>query len=183
MLFEPDWRPLFARVKRAKEHCSGRELAVLKELAEARESIACKLDLPPFKTIPDETLIELTKRPPKSEAELAKRRGMHPYCRGRGAAVLVAAIRKGLSGPKLSWSLPPRGGRRSRQSPELMERLKAWRAEMAERHDVEPDVILSMNAIRMLAAGASVASVLGEEPVRKWGEGDVQLALERLIGS
>lgn len=179
--FEQDDRPAFARVKRAKPACDGRALAVLNELAHERERISKALDLPPFRVISDEPLIDLATNPPHDVEALKRRRGMHPHCRRGAADALFAAIQRGKAGPKLAWPAPPRKKRRAFHSEEIMEAIKSWRAKEAQEHDLEPDLILSMRSIKALAQGGSLEDVMRDEASTAWGGGKIKESLARLL--
>ncbi|MBN1283576.1 MAG: ribonuclease D [Proteobacteria bacterium] len=178
---EPDERPAFARIKRAKERCDGRALAVLDELARARDEIARRLDLSLFRVISDDNLVELANRPPSDASDLARRRGMHPYLRGRGAAEIMAAVKRGLARPRLSWPRAPRHGRRALHSADLMDAIKSWRAKVAAEHGVEPDLILSMRSVKDLAHGTHLDEVLASEASNRWHIGTIRESLARLL--
>lgn len=180
--FEPDTRPLFARVKGARDSCDSRALAVLNELAELREEISKSLDLPPFRVISDEALIDLAVKPPRDVEDVKRRRGMHPHCRQRAAGEIVAAVKRGQAGRGLSWPSSPGKRKRTFQSADMMEVIKSWRAKVAAEHDLEPDLILSMRSIKELARGVSLEEVMRQEASASWGKGGIKESLARLLG-
>lgn len=165
--FEVDDRPAFVRVKGAMT-LGGRQLAVLDELALARDLLARKLDLPPFKLMADAVLVNLALHPPINAAGFARMKGMHPHCRGGGAGVLADAITRGLERQPLAWPRKAQNGKRLHKSPELFDALRSWRTQISEREGLEPDLVMPMAALKRLAAGEGVAAVLGEEPVKRW---------------
>lgn len=165
--FEPDERPGFMRVKGAIA-LGGRALALLDELVTAREELARKLDLPPFKLMGDGVLVKIAQHPPRDAAGFARMKGMHPHCRGEGARVLFDAVLRGKKRKPLAWPRKPHGGRRLHTSRELLTELKTWRTSVAEREGLDPDLILPLHALKRLAAGERVETVLEEEPVKRW---------------
>jgi len=166
--FVPDERPPFARVKGAS-NLSGRQLAILDELARMREEVARRLDLPTFKVIPDGLLVRLAERPPKDSAAVRGIRGMHPHCRTRAAQRIVEAVERGRRGRPLQWPKKKREkGRRLHQSRELLDSLKAWRAETARREGLDPALVMPLIALKRLSAGLSPDQVLRDDPVRSW---------------
>ncbi len=178
--FEPDERPLFARVKNARELCNDRELAVLNELVAVRDDIARDLDLPHFMVMADAVLIALAKDQPRTTHELALRRGMHPECRRKYAERLVSAVIKGLSAPALKWPLPERNERQREYSTVVFDALKAWRTGYAKQLDIEPELILSMNSLRKMAAGTAIDDILHEEAVGTWRFDEIKQALKKI---
>ena len=165
--FEPDDRPLFARVKGASK-LDGRRLAVLQELALARDEIARRLDMPTYMVIPDHALVGLVERPPKKASAMKGMRGIHPHCRGAGAKAIVDAIERGRVGKRLEWPKKKRLGKRLHQTPRLLAKLKEWRQWAALREGLEPDLIMPLIALKRLAGGLLPADVLRDDPVREW---------------
>ncbi len=165
--FAPDERPPFVRVKGASA-LSGRELAVLDELARLRDELARRLDLPTFKVIPDRTLVGLAQRPPRDEGAVRSTRGMHPHCRTAAARKILDAIERGRRAKPLQWPRKRHAGRRLHQSPRILDSLKSWRAEVARREEMDADLVMPLAALKRLAAGLPPEEVLGEEPVRRW---------------
>ncbi|MBN1534784.1 MAG: HRDC domain-containing protein [Spirochaetes bacterium] len=176
--YVPDGRPHFARVKRARELCDGRELATLNELATVREGIAEELDLPLFKVIGDEPLIALAKRPPRSAGELKSRRGLHPLCRSRYAGRIMEALRRGRNAPAPRW---PHSGDRRGYSGRLFNDLKDWRGDYAAELNVDPDLVLSMDSLRDLARGDEIAAVLRKEPIHVWRGDEIRRQVAEIL--
>ncbi len=173
-----DERPLFARVKKARDLCSGRDLAILSELAQLRDTIARELDLPHFMIIADEYLIELARRPPRSVEELSARRGMHPICKKKYAGYIMDAVRKGKIAPSLQW---PRSAGRGGYSRDIFDALKKWRNGYASELDIDPDLVLSMESLRDLAGGDTIDAVLQKEPIRIWRGGEIRHQVAELL--
>ncbi len=87
--FDPEgWR----RMKGARElDAAGR--AVLRALWIAREGRASALDRPPFKVMPEQTMLEVARRKPRSEEELLSIPGVTPVMLRRlGEAALTAVL-------------------------------------------------------------------------------------------
>ncbi len=177
--------PLFLRVKGAGR-LRGRTLAILAALAEEREAIAKKLDLPPFKVISSEGLIALAERPPRDAAEMAARRGMHPYLRRDGAARFIAAIGRGRTAPVPVWPRKRASGHRPQEDKALLAYLKEWRAAAAEERSLDADMILPQRVLKRIAAGEGVDEALADDEVWNWqrqamGDG-LRQALSRRAG-
>lgn len=159
--------PLFMRVKGAGR-LRGRTLAILAALAEEREAIARKLDLPPFKVISSEGLIAIAEHPPRDAAELAARRGMHPYLRREGAARFIAAISRGRAAPIPVWPRKRASGNRPQEDKELLAYLKEWRTAAAEERGLDADLILPQRVLKRIAAGEGVDEALADDEVWSW---------------
>lgn len=178
--FEPDERALFERVKRARRSCDGRQLAIVQELAIARDDIARELDLPHFRVFRDEILLALALKPPDDTQALASIRGLHPRCRNQYANRLIEAIRRGKKAPKIQW---PRK-KHSYLSPEgrrLLKRLKEWRDNEAIRLGVDADIIISKRSLARIASGDAIDTVLLDEPINAWQGDRIARELRNLV--
>lgn len=149
-----DTRPSYARVKGAAAlDAVGR--AALKRLCEARDAAATRVDVPPFKVISNESLLDLARTRPRSAGEVAARSGG-----GRGArlaATWLRAIEQGV----LEGDVPEE--ERALFEPVRMDRLmvarrraiegriSAWRRAEAKRRGVDEQVILPGHCAQALA--------------------------------
>jgi ribonuclease D len=70
-----------------------RNLAVLRELAQTREELARSIDKPPSFIVPDLSLLQLAKHPPKALPELRATRGMPGMSEKQARALLDAIAR------------------------------------------------------------------------------------------
>lgn len=70
-----------------------RELATLRELAQTRETLARDIDKPPSFIVPDLSLLQLAKHPPKNLAELRATRGISGVSEKQARAIIEAAAR------------------------------------------------------------------------------------------
>ncbi len=123
--------------------------AVLQAVYTLRETLAEQLDRPVFRVMSDEVLLSLSREPPRSEAALASIRGLHPQLRGSGRARLWAAIEGAR--PADAPSPPPREPRPPREQVKRFDALRAWRQAIAKERGVEPDIVLSKDALMTLA--------------------------------
>lgn len=77
-----------------------RDLAVLRELAAWREEESQKKDVPRGRILKDETLLDLTYQKPRTEAELARIRGVTAdMAKGKFGKLILDAMERGLSIP------------------------------------------------------------------------------------
>ncbi len=144
--FDPDG---FWRIPGARQlEPSGQ--AVLRELYIFRDELARDADRPPFKVIPNATLLQMATSPPSDRRALARVKGLNQRIRRRHADRFLAAISRGL---RSSPPVPPNHAR-SRPSDVTTgryEALRTWRRQVAETRHVEPDVILTNQALMELA--------------------------------
>ncbi|HEX2240425.1 MAG TPA: ribonuclease D [Actinomycetota bacterium] len=86
---------------------SGRQLAVLKELARWREQEAARRDLPRGWIVKDVSLIELARRAPTDRSGLKAVRGLNEKMIERAAPAVLAAIQAGLAAPPVERPRAP----------------------------------------------------------------------------
>jgi len=122
----------------SRKGVSLRELTVLSALCHSRDRIAEKLDRPPFKVIDDNLLLEIAKRMPEKDVDLAdiglSTKQIHLW----GGEMLVAANR-GAAAPLVKLEQPKRP---SDAVLRRVEKLKAWRKKVAQEIKVESDIVL-----------------------------------------
>ena len=149
-----------------------RELAVAMQLVVLRDEVARRNDLPLFRVMRDEQLLDMAAGQPRSIADLrAVRRLASSWKSGSNGRDLLAAVERGRSLP--DDVLPPLPARSSkRRAPELEARIKQLcreRDRLAEGLDLEPSVLAS----RAVLEAALVATDGGQpissvDALRKW---------------
>ncbi len=164
----------YAGLKGARE-LSPRALAILRELYELRETLARRLDRPPFKVFNDEVLVRLAVAAPEARDRLAETPGMTPRVIARWGDDVLAAVGRGRA---LSDDALPVLERRSRPHVPAavrrrIEALRAWRTEAAPRFGLEPGVLLPNRLIGIVAeAGPRDAEALAVvDGFRRWRVG------------
>jgi ribonuclease D len=161
----------FLRLKGARD-LSRRELAVLREVANWRDTVAAQLDRATFRVMGNEVLFELARRAPKSVSELGAIKGMPKGMIERGGADIVAALRRGAEVPEAELPKFPRGQRwnKDRDFDERVARLKAVRDSAATRLELDPGVLCSRERLENIArTGAKTIDDLGSVPdLRRW---------------
>src|SRR5947209_9957455 len=100
----------FLRLKGARD-LSRRELAVLREVANWRDTVAAQLDRATFRVMGNEVLLELARRAPRSVSELGAIKGMPKGMVERSGGDIVAAVRRGMEAPEAELPKFPRGQR------------------------------------------------------------------------
>jgi len=161
----------FLRLKGARD-LSQRELAVLREVANWRDTVAAQLDRATFRVMGNEVLFELARRAPTSVSELSAIKGMPKGMIERGGADIVALVRRGIEVPEAELPKFPRGQRwnKDRDFDERVARLKAVRDAAATRLELDPGVLCSRERLENIARSEAkaiddLASVPG---LRRW---------------
>jgi ribonuclease D len=161
----------FLRLKGARD-LSRSELAVLREVANWRDTVAAQLDRATFRVMGNEVLFELARRAPKSVSELGAIKGMPKGMIERGGADIVAAVRRGTEVPEAELPKFPRGQRwnKDRDFDERVARLKAVRDSAATRLELDPGVLCSRERLENIArSGAKTIDDLASVPdLRRW---------------
>ncbi|NOZ70800.1 MAG: ribonuclease D [Chloroflexi bacterium] len=143
--------PTFWRIKGARDLLP-REQAVLAAVFEWREAQAQRRDLPPFKVLRNEIMLQLAQIQPQNLTELFQIPGFPQRMPNSVAKRLLRAIQRGRQAappaplPRVSSGTPP-----TEQEIHLYERLRAWRSQRAQRRGVESDVILTNQKLMILA--------------------------------
>jgi ribonuclease D len=172
----------FLRLKGARD-LSRRELAVLREVANWRDTVAAQLDRATFRVIGNEALFEIARRAPMNTSELSTIKGMPKGMIERAGADIVAAIRHGMEVPEAELPKFPKGQRwnKDRDFDEKVNRLKAVRDAAATRLELDPGVLCSRERLENVArSGAKTVGDLANVPdLRRWqieemGEGFVK---------
>jgi ribonuclease D len=132
-LYSTDQNEIWRKVS-GRGSLSGKQMAVLRELASWREEMAVKRDLPRGWVIKDQTLIEIARRAPKSISELKNVRGLAPKEAERSGDALLEAVARGReAGPIETPKGPSRTAQvRARMMAGLADALVRSRAEHAE---------------------------------------------------
>ena len=172
----------FLRLKGARD-LSRRELAVLREVANWRDTVAAQLDRATFRVIGNEALFEIARRAPKNATELAAIKGMPKGMIERAGADITSAIRRGMEAPEAKLPKFPKGQRwnKDRDFDDKVARLKLVRDTAATRLELDPGVLCSRERLENVArSGAKTIEDLTAVPdLRRWqieemGEGFVR---------
>jgi ribonuclease D len=130
-----------------------RSAAVLRELYAMRDARARAADVPPFRIVSDETLVELARRRPRGAGDLDGLRGFTPLVRRRIGPQVLEAVDRGLEIVEDDLPKPPRsqGRRRTAAFRTRVERLRAWRRERAAAFGIDPGVLFPQSTLEGLA--------------------------------
>jgi len=161
----------FLRLKGARD-LTRRELAVLREVANWRDTVAAQLDRATFRVMGNEVLFELARRAPRSVSELSAIKGMPRGMIDRGGGDIVASVRRGMEAPEADLPRFPRGQRwnKDRDFDDRVGRLKSVRDEAATRLELDPGVLCSRERLENVArSGAKTVTDLATVPdLRRW---------------
>jgi ribonuclease D len=161
----------FLRLKGARD-LSRRELAVLREVANWRDTVAAQLDRATFRVMGNEALFELARRAPRNATELAGIKGMPKGMIDRAGSDIVAAVIRGMEAPEAELPKFPRGQRwnKDRDFDDRVARLKAVRDAAATRLELDPGVLCSRERLENIArSNAKTIDEIANVPgLRRW---------------
>jgi ribonuclease D len=147
-------------------------MAVFREVYVWRDRTAEAMDRAPFRVMGTDVIFSVAGRQPTTPAELAVIPGIGKETMDRRAAEILAAVRRGLEVPD---SALPRFERGLRYRPDpafdgRLERLKATRATLAGRLDLQPGVLAPNWMLEAVARALPTnREELGRiEGVRRW---------------
>lgn len=127
----------------------------LREVFAARHALAEAADLPPFKVLGNEQLLEIARVGPRNAAELARVPGLSPKHARRLSEALLAALQRAEELGPLERTPNPSSRDGAPQFDELEfelhERLKQWRRERAERLGLDSSLVINRHVLARLA--------------------------------
>jgi ribonuclease D len=167
----PSHEPLYLRVKGASL-LDRRSLAVLQALLEFREAQAQKADLPPFKVLGNEPLLELAMKKPLRLEEMEMGKALSGKLIQRHGTRLLQEIHRAMSVPDKDLPVYPRKTWTDLPSParKRVKALKTWRDMRAKDLGMEPGILLNNALINDLALkNPRSLEEIGEIPgLKKW---------------
>jgi len=142
----------YMKLKGAKD-LDGRGLAVLRELHQARETLAIKVDRPPFMILGNEVLVALAVLKPRDSNSILTVKGCTINVVRRAGEAILAAVERGLAVPDsdLPVRRPAPRPRVSGAVQRRSEALRAWRVEAAKLVELDAGVIFPQRLIDRLA--------------------------------
>lgn len=146
--------PLWWRLPGSQEFSSPQQAGALQALVEYRDQQASHLDLPHFKVLSNETLIQIASELPLTWEALADVPGLSARNRERHAQGLLAAVKRGMT------MQPPRrpfNHRRRDAELERLDALRKWRKEVGGKLGVDSDVVLPRDIMELIAHQAPAA--------------------------
>ncbi|MCB9383781.1 MAG: ribonuclease D [Bryobacterales bacterium] len=156
---------------------SKREYAVLKELAQWRESRVRKRNIPRRWLAEDQILVQLARAQPKQAEELASFRGLGARVRDYGAAHILEAIERGLAAPEDELEAPPEKPEPVGAESSAVAVLKCFLNFLAQESDVPLRYLLDSDAPLLLLRGdfetveeLEQSGILGAGALETFGE-------------
>jgi ribonuclease D len=142
----------FLKLKGARD-LSRRELALLRELVQWRDSVAATLDRATFRVMGNETLLDIARTAPRSASELAAIKGVPRSLSENRIADVLQAVTRGLAVSAEELPQFPKAPRWDRD-PKFEERVSALRTvrdTVAGRLDLDPGVLCSRERLETVA--------------------------------
>jgi len=169
----PNHAPLYLKVKEAFL-LDSRSLSVLAALLEFREAQAKELDLPPFKVLRNEALLELAKKKPLGLEEMETGKILSREQNKRYGKRLLQEIQRALAIPEENLPVYPREARPdlSTSVRKRIKALKIWRDNRAKHLGLEPGILMNNVLINAFALkNPRSIKEMGEIPgLKKWQE-------------
>jgi len=150
-----------------RKDVSHRELTILSELCVCRDTIAEKMDRPPFKVIADSVLLDIARNLPEKDVDLVAV-GLSPRQINLWGRDILMATKRGVNAPLV---MREQTKRPSDAVVKRLEKLKAWRKKLAAENKVESDIILPKKFLTVLAENPpkdldDLMSIMQKSPTR-----------------
>lgn len=149
---DDDGSAAFLRLKGARD-LSRRELAVLRELVDWRDTVARNMDRATFRVMGNEQLLEIARLQPRTPVELGRIRGASRALLERRGGEILSAVRRALEVADADLPKLPKGPRWER-IPEFDARvsaLKAARDLVAGQLKLDPAVLCAREKLEAVA--------------------------------
>ena len=147
---------------------NARQCAVLQALLEYRDQQAQRFNLPHFKVLSNQILMDIASSCPQTADDLGQATKLSARQRDRHTNGLLRAVRLGMQS-----SPPPKpvNHRPNDQTLERMEILREWRKSTAKEWKVESDVILPRETLETIASSRvknlkDLETIMGSQPFR-----------------
>lgn len=171
------------KIKEARS-LRGRAAAVAQTMAAWRERKASTVDRPVRFLLADLAMVSMAQRPPKTEEDLQRVRGLDDgKRRGSAARELLDVVAEGMALDLHEVQVPPTEGvDRSRRA--VASLVSAWAAQRAKELDIDAAILATRSDIEtfLMDGGGRLASgwrndVVGE-PIRALAAGEASLAVD-----
>jgi ribonuclease D len=164
----------FLRIKGARD-LTRRELAVLRELAQWRDTIAREIDRATFRVIGNEQLLEISRLQPRSRDDLGRIKGVGRGLLEQRTREIVAAVERGLAVPEADLPKFAKSARWDRDPlfDTKVTALKTVRDQQSQALDLDPGVLCARDRMEAVARkNPRTVDELADVPeLRKWQRG------------
>jgi ribonuclease D len=166
---------------------SGKTLAIIRELAQFRETYAQTKNIPRNRVFKDDALMELASTKPKNMGELSKSRLLLREARkGAIADGIIAAIARGVDMPRDDWPDLPSGPDRSAFNHALIDLLRVLLKAKSEDYGVAAKLLATASDLDDIAGGATTGpwatgwrfDVFGKDALRL-ARGEIALSAQK----
>ncbi len=142
----------FMRVKGARK-LTPRQLAVLQYLLEWRETLARRIDVPPFKVIGNERLLNLAEESPRSQRRVDQSPNLTEKQKRLYGKGITHAVEEAMQVPEEDLPAFPvsQRGRPDHRAERVLVKLKGWRDRTAAQLGMDPGVLLPNAALSELS--------------------------------
>lgn len=158
-LYRVEPREAWRKVK-GRNRLRGRQLAILRELADWREQRAVASDRPRRWILKDEVLVDLARRAPKELSSLSSVRGLDPGVLRNSGEVLLSCIRRGQEVERQDWP-----------------KEKAMPTRLDGNQQAQVDLLQSLLVLAANEAGIASTSLAGRRELEMLVSGERDLEL------
>jgi ribonuclease D len=130
-----------------------RQLGILEELLVWRDQEAKRRDLPHFKVLGNNTLLQLATQSISGLQSLQGIEGLSPRLADRYGSALLQAVEQGNALEEAELPLYPRGERREKDpaAEKRFMQLKGWRQQAAKELELDPGVLINNATLELVA--------------------------------
>lgn len=150
--YECDPREMWHKVKRAST-LSRPQLAIAREVAAWREQTAMKRDIPRKWVLPDEAVVEISRKAPKTRERLLEVRGLDRKLNNYDVNQVLEAVRRGKDLPQSQWPRIERHRSGDHGAQGAVELLSALVESRAKANGVATPLLASHAELERLARG------------------------------
>ena len=183
--FAENGGPLCLRFKGAGT-LQRRELGVLEELLQWRESEGERHNRPVYKVLGNKPLLEIAKRMPAERNQMRGIEGLPPRLLDRYAKPLLKSIAAAKKLPEDSLPFYPRQPRKPKdpRKEERLKLLKQWREKEASEYALDPGVLINNAALDVIAQArpGTMVELNQIEGVKNWQKEELGESLLAALG-
>ena len=150
--YDVDPRETWRRVKRISSLSRG-QLAVAREVAAWRESEAQRRNLPRKWVLPDEAVVEIARKAPKTREALFEVRGLANKLSGRDVNHILEAVSRGKEMPQAQWPKLERSPKGDVEADGAVELLSSLLEVRAKQNGVAAPLIATHSELSKLVRG------------------------------